>query len=715
MAVNSDVIGSISYIGDGSQVDWTVTFVYSVAADLIVIDTDTGTGIETILVEGADYTVTGGGGDPGVPAVGTVTTTDPIASGHRITIKRSLPLLQPLTLAPNTALPSVSLMYNLDRTTLQIQDLAEELSRSIVASVGSGVSNLTVAQPQAGYFLRFNPDTPTLIDGISPTAAMVASALTGGNGVVVQTDASGTFAARTITAGTGISVGNGDGVAANPTVAIAGATLSTISGAAQKASNLSDIASPSTALTNLGGLAIANNLSDLNSASTARTNLGLGTSATHAVGDFLQGSNNLSEILSQSTARTNLGLGTASTHNVGDFMQASANLSDLADDATARSNLGLGNVSVKNISDGSVNQVLTTDGAGAWSFAALSAVGGSYTAGTGISIGSNIITSSLAAGLLNSLALGGNAATVGDLKLYNTGGTFYSGFKAPALAANVQYTLPTADGTTGQVLSTDGSKVLSWTTASSGAGSTANITQSAHGFAVGNVLKLSAADTYAKAQADSVANAEVIGIVSAVIDTNNFTLQMGGRITGLSALTANTVYFLDPSSAGAITATEPSTAGQISKPVLITSSTTAGYVNIMRGITIGTALSAASSSDVVTGTSTSVYVTPAVIKNNPGVAKASVQWTVGGTTTNYTNNVSSISRTGNGDYTVNLTSNLANTTDMRVYCGFISASTMLAWAVNALAVGSARVQIRNAAGTVTDPSGNIWVDIFGTF
>ena len=74
----------------------------------------------------------------------------------------------------------------------------------------------------------------------------------------------------------------------------------------------------------------ANNLSDLASASTARTNLGLGTAATHAATDFdasgaaaaaqaasLQISSNLSDLASASTARTNLGLGTMATQNTG--------------------------------------------------------------------------------------------------------------------------------------------------------------------------------------------------------------------------------------------------------------------------------------------------------------------------------------------------------------------------------------------------------------
>jgi hypothetical protein len=51
----------------------------------------------------------------------------------------------------------------------------------------------------------------------------------------------------------------------------------------------------------------------------------------------------------------------------------------------------------------------------------------------------------------------------------------------------------------------------------------------------------------------------------------------------LSGLTAGTVYFLSPSSAGALTATAPTTVGQVSKPLLIAYTTTAGYFFDWRG------------------------------------------------------------------------------------------------------------------------------------
>jgi hypothetical protein len=115
-----------------------------------------------------------------------------------------------------------------------------------------------------------------------------------------------------------------------------------------------------------------------------------------------------------------------------------------------------------------------------------------------------------------------------------------------------------------------------------------DVTQSSHGFAVGDVIKY-ASGAYAKAQADSVANAEAVGVVSAVADVNNFTVTQTGYVTGLSGLTANTVYFLSPSSAGAITATEPSTVGQVSKPVFFATSTSAGWVLSYRGMLISSA------------------------------------------------------------------------------------------------------------------------------
>lgn len=79
-------------------------------------------------------------------------------------------------------------------------------------------------------------------------------------------------------------------------------------------------------------------------------------------------------------------------------------------------------------------------------------------------------TDSIAPEFAGSVTVGGNLSVGGigsgpyqiGILEPSAGGTSATGFKAPALAADVIYTLPTADGSAGQTLITDGSKVLSW-------------------------------------------------------------------------------------------------------------------------------------------------------------------------------------------------------------------------------------------------------------
>jgi hypothetical protein len=81
----------------------------------------------------------------------------------------------------------------------------------------------------------------------------------------------------------------------------------------------------------------------------------------------------------------------------------------------------------------------------------------------------------------NSAASGSNSLQIrsaNSLLLYNSGNTFYTGFKSNA-ATNVTYTLPTTDGSSGQFLQTNGTGTLTWATAtgSGGTGSTAGVGQ----------------------------------------------------------------------------------------------------------------------------------------------------------------------------------------------------------------------------------------------
>jgi hypothetical protein len=145
--------------------------------------------------------------------------------------------------------------------------------------------------------------------------------------------------------------------------------------------------------------------------------------------------------------------------------------------------------------------------------------------------------------------------------------------------------------TVGSGLSMSGT-TLSVTGGGSGEATVFTVAQTAHGLSVGDIVRSNGtAGQFTKAQADSAANAEVIGIVTVVTDANNFTVTTEGYITtGVPTATAGTVFFLSPSSAGALTSTEPSTVGQISIPLLtVITSAAKAFFTVRRGLVIATA------------------------------------------------------------------------------------------------------------------------------
>ena len=126
-----------------------------------------------------------------------------------------------------------------------------------------------------------------------------------------------------------------------------------------------------------------------------------------------------------------------------------------------------------------------------------------------------------------------------------------------------------------------------WSEVGSG-GTTIKVPQVSHGFLAGDVLKASSTvdGVYEKAQADSLAGAEVVGIVSEKIDDDMFVIATNGYIDGLSGLSRGEVYYLSTSTPGGLIATSTTSEGEISKPLFIASSPSSGYFYNMRGVEI---------------------------------------------------------------------------------------------------------------------------------
>jgi hypothetical protein len=109
--------------------------------------------------------------------------------------------------------------------------------------------------------------------------------------------------------------------------------------------------------------------------------------------------------------------------------------------------------------DGTSNQALTTDGTGNLSWTTLSSPPGGST--TQIQYNNNGVF----AGAANIVTDGSNLTlrAQGDLRFADSDSSHYVALQAPAtVSANVTWTMPSADGTNGQVLVTNGSGTLSW-------------------------------------------------------------------------------------------------------------------------------------------------------------------------------------------------------------------------------------------------------------
>lgn len=113
------------------------------------------------------------------------------------------------------------------------------------------------------------------------------------------------------------------------------------------------------------------------------------------------------------------------------------------------------------------------------------------------------------------------------------------------------------------------------------------VTLGTSGYTFGSVVRITSTG-YTLARANNPDNAEVVGVISTLSPTYSVVTlsgRIGGNFTTVSGgtLSPGCVYFLDAATAGNITITEPSSIGQVSKPVIIGLGETAGMVVQYRG------------------------------------------------------------------------------------------------------------------------------------
>jgi hypothetical protein len=112
---------------------------------------------------------------------------------------------------------------------------------------------------------------------------------------------------------------------------------------------------------------------------------------------------------------------------------------------------------------------------------------------------------------------------------------------------------------------------------------TLTIHQVGHNFVVGQWLFRSSG-YYSLASAATEATCEVVGVITRVLDADNFIITLSGYITCLENLLDGYTYFLSATLPGSLATAPPDLEGSVNKPVFLADSPTSGFIINYRGV-----------------------------------------------------------------------------------------------------------------------------------
>jgi len=176
MTISSTTRVAGPFIGNGTATVFPFTFKVFAAADLDVIRLNSSTGVETTLVLNSDYTVTLNGNQNTNPGGSVTLSAGALATGLTLTITSDIANLQPTDLTNQGGFYPEVITDSLDRATIQIQQMADDLTRSIKTPISDGLAlnmELPTAAQRANSFLAFDasgePTTVTAGSSGAPT------------------------------------------------------------------------------------------------------------------------------------------------------------------------------------------------------------------------------------------------------------------------------------------------------------------------------------------------------------------------------------------------------------------------------------------------------------------------------------------------------------------------------------------------------------------
>lgn len=171
MTISSTVRIAGPFIGTSTATVFPFAFKIFTASNLQVVRVDTSTGLESTLVLTTDYTVSLNADQDSNPG-GNVTLLAVLATGFNMVITSDIANLQPTDLTNQGGFYPEVITDALDRATIQIQQMADELTRSIKIPISDGLSldmELPSAAARANSFLAFDATgEPTVVTAGSP-------------------------------------------------------------------------------------------------------------------------------------------------------------------------------------------------------------------------------------------------------------------------------------------------------------------------------------------------------------------------------------------------------------------------------------------------------------------------------------------------------------------------------------------------------------------
>ena len=463
MTVSTTIIKS-SHNGNGSTTTFAYAFKILQDSDLVVIIRNNSTGTETTKTLTTHYTVSGAGDASGGSI--TFTSGNTPASGETVVIRRNVPQTQVIDYIANDPFPAESHEEGLDRATMIAQQVSEEADRSIKLSRTNTMTSTeftTSATDRANKVLSFDSSGELSVtqelgtfkgNWSSGTAYVVRDLVkdTSTNNIFIVNEAHTSSGSTPLTTNANSAkydlivdaasaTTSATNAATSATAAASSATAAATSAttASTQASNASTSASTaSTQATNAANSATA----AANSATSAANSLDtfddtyLGAKASDPTTD------NDGDALAAGMLYTNTSTGNLKFYNGTAWVNVSTGLTSISADTTPQlgGNLDTNDKEIVTVSNRDL--VLAPNGTGA-------------------------------------VEVKGNSAS-GKLLLNCEANSHHVSLQAPAHSAfsgNVEFTLPTNTGSSGQALITNGSGVLSFSTIAETKPTVANVSQ----------------------------------------------------------------------------------------------------------------------------------------------------------------------------------------------------------------------------------------------